>query len=405
MPNKREKSLLEKQQFDIRITKNGRWYDQKVTPDVMSVICHTIIKYCNGEINKKFTARDLWQSDTFTESMESDFGKPHPQNKGAKNEYDKFISQPLNVLCVAGVIKKEDQPKIPHHFVVCRKFVSLLNRMAVSERESIEFLDFYISKTIKASSLKNAFDEFFEKQNEDCLDNLKDKYQILIKDNTGIRHNTEIKRIFPKVLNIQAYSKRSKGIIRGRLSKHIISLSDIRYNRMNWRDIARGKPKGVPRKQQKEKSSDIPDSSRATRNVIQDVKDHHKKKPEIQDSFSNLPDNTQNSVEGHHIFPRSKYPVLQNYRENIILLTPTQHKCFAHTKGNENISRFYQYLCLQKKLDSVEKCDSDVNCNFYSLRDFQKMLHIAGKLDKQKSKKLETFDDIRRILAEHYVGA
>ena len=95
--------------LDIRQTRNGRWFDQKVTPDVMAAICGIVVAYCNDSARGRFTVRNLWESEDFKESVERDFGKPSPQNPGAASEYDKFIAQPLNVLRAAQILKLESE--------------------------------------------------------------------------------------------------------------------------------------------------------------------------------------------------------------------------------------------------------------------------------------------------------
>lgn len=56
-------------------------------------------------------------------------------------------------------------------------------------------------------------------------------------------------RIFIKILNPIAYIKRKKGTISGRISKQIITLDDLHYNRVNWRDFRTGKDKNIQRKE------------------------------------------------------------------------------------------------------------------------------------------------------------
>lgn len=393
-----EKKLIKKQNLDIRATKNGRWYDQKVTPDVMLAICLTIKEFCNDDYTKTFTIDDLWTSDSFDQSMRNDFGKPSPRDPGAKNEYDKFISQPLHVLRAAGIVSENSNRRL---FQVSANCERLLERVSISEKESAEFLNYYIKETIKASGLKDDFERFFKNENRDTLWHLRDCYVDFICENTPINGITEPRRIFPKVLNIQAYQRGLRGSIRGHLSKAPISLADIRYNRVNAQDLASGKGKHIPRNRQRKKRNSEQESP-ATRSVIYDVKQHHNQTPEIQDSFSKVDKDSSTMVEGHHIFPQAEYPKLKSFRENIIVLTPTQHKGHAHARGV--VSRPYQYLCLQKKLDRIEKCHKDPNCIFYSLSTFKDMLCIAGVMTSKERQDAVSADDIRRIMANYYVS-
>ena len=56
----------------------------------------------------------------------------------------------------------------------------------------------------------------------------------------------------------------------------------------------------------------------------------------------------------HHIFPASEYPVIADYLENLIALTPTQHYTYAHPNNNtQYIDRAYQYACLLVKTGTI----------------------------------------------------
>ena len=171
MLNKTEKKFLDTKTFDIRKSKSGRWYDQKVTPDVMVAICLTIKDFCNGDSKRTFTKKDLWNSETFIHSMMFDFGKPSPQNPNARREYDKVVAQPIHVLCAAGLIIENSGS---YQQVV--NFKGLLERMSISEKECVEFLNYYIEKTLEDSGVMKAFDNFFNAQDKSAFDNLKQRY-------------------------------------------------------------------------------------------------------------------------------------------------------------------------------------------------------------------------------------
>ena len=400
--------------LDIRQTKNGRWFDQKVTPDVMAAVCGVVVAYCNDSARERFTVRNLWESEDFKESVERDFGKPSPQNPGAASEYDKFIAQPLNVLRSAQILKLESE-RPNKVFRINSDLSDVLHKMADSERETAEFLNAYIEEVFRQSGLLGLRDGFFARQDESAFQKLKAGYSRFIIDNTRINTEVECNRIFAKVVNIPAYFRRSKGAEMGKISRAPISLSDIRYNRINFRDAAAGKPKDIPRQQYQGRlisceASVLPGPS--VRRVVRDVKDFHKHEPEIRDRFSAVNPKASHKVDGHHIFPQARHPLLARFRENIILLTPTQHGGHAHAgdSGFGEISQSYQHLCLQKKLESVEKCDKDLNCVFYSFSDYKKMLFMAGIIDRsdggKNGEKLVdlTFDDVRRIMSDYYAA-
>ncbi|MDA4744639.1 hypothetical protein NY599_09390, partial [Enterobacter hormaechei] len=57
----------------------------------------------------------------------------------------------------------------------------------------------------------------------------------------------------------------------------------------------------------------------------------------------------------HHIFPKSGFPKLGHYLENLIKLTPDQHYTKAHPSNKTDaINKDYQLVCLMAKTDSVE---------------------------------------------------
>ena len=56
----------------------------------------------------------------------------------------------------------------------------------------------------------------------------------------------------------------------------------------------------------------------------------------------------------HHIFPVNEFPIIADYLENLIALTPTQHLLYAHPNNNtQYIDRMYQYLCLVAKTGTI----------------------------------------------------
>lgn len=390
--------------LDIRQTNNGRWYDQKVTPDVMSCICDAIVNYQNETDNLPFTIQSLGRSDFFIEYMTRDFGKPSPRNPAATREYDKFVGQPLNVLVSAKIIKcAGTQPK---RFEVNARFSDVLNKMAGSEQESVEFLNAYITKVLYQSSLSDIFEYFFQHQNKYSFFQLKNSYCDFIHQHTPISGNYEPRRIFSKVLNIQAFLRRTKGASRGRLSRSPITLNDIRYNRINFLDVKTKKPKNIPRQQYHARR--VPTlvrcsaPTRLVRLVINAVKNHHESKPEVEDQYSPVDCRSIYQVEGHHIFPKSSHPEFSTLRENIILLTQTQHAGQAHGGPGKTVLPSYQHLCLQKKIDAIKTCDADPNCTFYSFKLFKEMLRVVGIISDKAQVQRFSFDDVLREMARYY---
>lgn len=387
--------------LDIRKTGNGRWFDQKVTPDVMSAVCDVIISYLNESGDAPFSGPYLIKSDAFEECVVHTFGKPSPKDARTGHEYDKFVGQQINVLASAGLLKKiQDKPSM---YEVVPKWKDILVKMAGNEQEAIEFLSVYVGETCRQSGLTPVFDDFFGKQDRSSFLELKDEYAKFIRRHTRIKGNLEPNRIFAKVVNIQAYSKKKKGAIRGNLSASHISLYDLRYNRINFRD-AKDKLKHIPRQHKKRGRDASASSSRHVQRVIQDVKDYHGNKPGIEDAYSATDPNSHRPVEAHHIFPKGEYEWLADLRENIMLLTHTQHRSQAHGAPGLLAEPAYQLVCLIKKLEQIKECEQNPNCNFYSFGNFRLMLLSVGILDVSSEKQLKalSYDDVLREIVRAY---
>ena len=89
--------------LDIRIKGNNpRFIDQKCTPDVLSFIADCIINLGKD----RFIRDDIWNLEYFKKNAVLIFNKPSPSNSKVSNEYDKFISQPLDLLSYAGLLIK-----------------------------------------------------------------------------------------------------------------------------------------------------------------------------------------------------------------------------------------------------------------------------------------------------------
>ena len=392
--------------LDIRRMTEGGFYDQKVTPDLMTAVAGVICEAVPRDAD--FTVRDIWDSDEFERVASDVFTKTSPSDARARLEYDKFISQPLRVLNHAEILSGEKTGGKWKYRVANR---GILNDVSIAEGAALDFLSEYIGKMLADSGLTGRLGDFFEKQNAESLQEFEDAFRRIALESRGINKLT-IGRILPKIVNIPAFKARSRGRIRGRLSRGRITLLDIRYNRENWRDAQ--KAKEIPR------AGISPDSApiRAMAgSVMREVKEFHRRMPEVEDANSG-----EGGVEAHHIFPRSAYPELATVRENIILLTPAQHAA-AHPKGTSSISKSYQLFCLTQKLDAVESCESDPDCNFYSMSDFVGMLAFCGVLDAKQKKLLRhdieepadnqtekgkvirrAADKLRRLLMRHYVG-
>lgn len=109
MPSIRDKIQQHLDQHDLNIkpTKNGRYMDQKVTPDVLCFIADCIINYASSDPTIEFKVKDIWTSDYLEQNVPAVFSKPSPSNETAASEYDKFVAQPIKALEHAKIVSSE----------------------------------------------------------------------------------------------------------------------------------------------------------------------------------------------------------------------------------------------------------------------------------------------------------
>lgn len=51
--------FCEQYDYDIRKSRNGRWIDQKLTPDVLSFIADCILQFTKAESDQEFKVKDI----------------------------------------------------------------------------------------------------------------------------------------------------------------------------------------------------------------------------------------------------------------------------------------------------------------------------------------------------------
>lgn len=93
---------LNKFDFDIRKSHDSRYVDQKCTPDIVCFLADCILNIAAS--HPTFTANDIWQSQYFKHNCRVVFNKPYADDKRAKNEYNKWFSQPLKLFHTAGIL-------------------------------------------------------------------------------------------------------------------------------------------------------------------------------------------------------------------------------------------------------------------------------------------------------------
>ncbi|OEF18987.1 hypothetical protein [Aliivibrio logei] len=389
----RIESHLNSIDFDLRKSGNARFIDQKCTPDILSSVAEAILELTEDNEQLTFTVKDVWSSPFANDVMIDRFQKPAVTHPGAQNEYDKVFSQPIKLLEYAQLLIKSGKKGTAVTYKVNN--AELLRHISINDNKSLNFLISYLLKVLNDSGLTPRFDSFFEKQNKQSFNDLKDGYCAYIIKHTPINGDTEVRRIFTKIINPLAFKKKALGTKGGRLSPMPISYAELFYNRVNFRDIT--KPKGEPRKLFLESLGDESSSeSYQVEKAKRQIKKYHEQKSETH-RFQH-----ESANHAHHIFMKSEFPELSDTFENLILLTPTQHLNFAHPEGNtQRVSVPYQLVCLLSKLDSIEESEFWAD-DFYDLSKFKQVVNTG--LDKEILTAGMTFQDVKNQLACEFIN-
>lgn len=399
-------NFIFQQNYDIRNTHNGRWIDQKCSADVLTIIADCILNYVKSNIGCKcFTTKDVWFSDFAKSTVKEVFKKPNTDEYLAKNEYDKFFQQPMELLAAANVLNKV---KNRNKNVYSIGNIDILEYIALREKNALFFLKEYITKTLKDSGIYYLFEKFFNSQTPINYSKMKNGFADFTINNTAINGEVECNRIFIKVLNPLAYYNNSLGTERGFLSKHNITYDMLMYNRNNFRDINAEKPKEVTRKEyMKLQKIEINDAyyryqSAKAKRYLKLFNDQYRK------SMSEFPDEYANGTasEIHHIFPEKQYPELSFYLENLIALTPTQHMNCAHKKHKtREICEIYQHQLLLAKTDRI--CENLTSTEQEKIYEFSKLLYVLS-VGFESHDVLEIdnmdFENIVRVINLHYAA-
>lgn len=373
--------FLSSNNYDIRISHNARWIDQKCTPDVLCIVADCIVNYIdlNG-VDKTFTSKDIWFSEYAIDNVHAIFRKVDVDSDSASNEYDKFFGQPIKLFAYAGILKETKTGRCNLYKVNRR---DTLEYISLRERNALRFLTIYINKVLIDSGLNTAFSEFFDIQTADAYEHLKETFYAFTVGNTdigsrGSSGRLECGRIFTKVINVLAFALNKRGTERGHISQHVITYDMLMYNRDNFRDIYAEKPKSISRKDYMAQHHIVVNeayfrymSSKAKRRlrVYND---------QYRSGFSEMPGDMEKATHIHHIFPAGEFPEISYYLENLIALTPNQHLNYAHPNGKTTvINKSYQHDCLLVKTDIIKENIENAEEKLYSFSDFIHVLTIG----------------------------
>ncbi|MFV0305718.1 MAG: hypothetical protein ACK5IC_09595 [Moheibacter sp.] len=315
--------------FDVRKSKDARFMDQKVTPDVLCIMADCVLNY-TADRDIEFTKDDIWNDNYFNTNVKAIFNKLDAKNETTLQEYDKFTSQPLRTLAYSGVLSMRKDGNKNLYRIDSKP---ILEFIAMKERNAYVFLYHYLVKVLSDSNELRYFEEFKTKCINGSVDktdfqDLKTRFQRFIIGNTAINGKVEVNRIFPKILNIYACENNIQGTIKGRLSTNQFYYTDLMYNRPNWRDA--GKNKDISRNEAVEEHETLmmEQNEAYSDYQVQKAMNMIRKmytESEIKDQWAN-----GEATQIHHIFPKSEFPQLAHYLENLIKLTPTQHYTKTH---------------------------------------------------------------------------
>lgn len=401
--------FINKHNYNIKENYNkevvARWIDQKCTPDVLCIIADCIIEFCNSSPEKEyFTSIDIWHNQYTLSNVEQIFKKPNPNKRTAKNEYDKFFQQPMEMFAYAGVLEKK-KVGIRNFYKIIDK--DMLEYISIREMNALKFIYKYNEKVLEDSEIYCYFEKFFNNPNKNNYNEMKDGFALYMIENTEINKKLECNRIFTKILNPIAFMKNNYGTERGRLSKTKITKDMLMYNRNNFRDIYAEKPKEMTRTDYNQVMPNklnvnlIKYQSTKAKKMLRTYNDIFRNgMSELSDSFA-----IGNATQMHHIFPESEFYEISGYIENIIALTPAQHYGEAHPNNNTRvIDKAFQQLCLIAKANIIESNIKEEKEVIYSFENFIDVLAIGLEDDRFKEVDDMDFVEVIRLINMDYVS-
>lgn len=399
--------FCEKKDYDLRKSNNGRWIDQKCTPDVVWSVSDFVLDYVDN-VSGQFTVKDIWQSEYAKETIAETFSKPGTDEKKAENEYDKVFSQPLCMLCYAGVLK-DVSTNSRHLYEIENREV--LEYIAKNDIYSLRFLYLYIEKVLRDSGLYPVFESFFNNQDKSHFNAMKQAFIDFYHKYTPIKKDFEPKRIFTKVLNPLAFRLKKKGTERGHMSKTLITKADMMYNQDNFRDVYKYKPKDMTRKEWLKLHPDIDrrdgyfeqqmsHSKKLLKKFIIEYRDNTSELTMFVDGHDDMVAPTQM----HHIFAKNEFPTIMHYIENLIALTPNQHYGFAHPDNNTQIVDLaaQKVLLIAKTYSIKQNLESSTEEPIYDFCNFLTVLSVGWDDNSVLDIAENDYTDVLHSISCHY---
>ena len=376
--------------LDVRKSNDARFIDHKCTPDIVCFIADCVLNMI--AIKPTFTIKDVWQTQYFIQNTRVLFNKPWANDKKAQHEYDKVLSQPLKLLAYARILNVQKKRSLI--FSVANE--ELLDYISRKDRNAYNFLYCYFVKVLKDSNFFRYFEEYQQESAKDPVsakEELYKRYHRFISGNTNTKSKKDTDRMLHKILNVYAAEHHLHGS-----NGDITYYSDLMYNRKNWRDMDKDKTitrqeAMTPEKIEKQEAI----NTYYVQKAIALIRKIHTVS-EVNDSWGN-----GEATQVHHIFPKSQFPQIAHYVENLILLTATQHNTKAHPNNKtQQVNKDYQLVCLLAKADTIENSLLRFGEKYYRKESFVYVINTG--LTAEFSTGL-SFNDIKTKLVQIYNAA
>lgn len=274
----------------------------------------------------------------------------------------------------------------------------LLDYISQRERNTFTFLSCYFEKVLSDSGIWKYFLEYKDNPTKESYMTLRDRFIRFMIGNTAINTAVEVRRIFPKILNVFAVENQIPGSERGTISKYVYTFSDLMYNRKNWRDL--NKDKSITRQEAVEDSEDVKQQEAYNAYYVQKaiaLIRKIQKESEVHDQWGQ-----GDATQVHHIFPKSQYPQIAHYLENLILLTATQHYTKAHPNNKtQEVNKDYQLTCLLAKADTIDNSLKKFGERYYRKESFLYVIKVGLNQEQEWSMTM-SFSDIKHQLILAY---
>jgi hypothetical protein len=348
----------------------GVYFEQKITPDVLSFTASCILKFANENKGQNFGDKEIRGLDFFKETTKTYFSKPG-QTSSTENEYNKFTSYHLSLLAFAKIL--DETSKRPRKYKI--HALNLVEFISQSDRNALDFLEVYVEKLLQDNDLTIIFNIYKQKPNFQSYKLVKDKFWQWAKQNTLVKGDeaTHTNRVFNKIFNIFAYSNHLSGEEKASIKPGPCPYGFLIYNRINFRDIR--KPRGISRTEY----APIRKKQMGVRGWIGYLTNLSKKAIRSKYSVSEVNDpayapEARGKIQIHHIFMGSEYLKFSHYHENLIAITAGQHNSYAHDRSTRDVNKKFQVICLLAKLNSLKVSLSNHD-SFYNLSKFIELLN------------------------------